>query len=799
MQRCICLHGHFYQPPRENPWLDVIERQDSAYPYHDWNERITAECYRPNTAARLINSEGKIIDIVNNYEYISFNFGPTLMNWLKRYEPDVYGAIIEADTKSIKTHHGHGNAIAQVYNHIIMPLATRRDKELQVKWGIDDFRSHFHRDPEGMWLAETAVDMETLEVLADYGIRFTILSPYQARRFRKLNGQWKSVDNAIDGRVPYLCRLPGGKSIVLFFYDGPIAQDVAFAGLLNSGEAFYNRLLSVAMADFPFGEAGGLILNVATDGETYGHHHKFAEMALAYTVRKISANKDVVLANYAEFLDLYGVDFEVGIKENTSWSCAHGVERWRSDCGCHIGGGPDWNQKWRAPLREAMDFLRQNTVEKFGQVANELGAEDGFSLEKSYSEVMLGEKRQRWAEKQFNRQMSDEELVRLFNGLEACKFSLFAFTSCGWFFDDISGIEGVQIMAYAARAIEFLQELGLDIEGQYLSILGKAKSNIPGFKDGAYVFTTLVKPQAAYVEDLAAHNVIYRHFIDELPTEYESYGSKVYVQEVFRDGLSDFSITAGRIRLVSLSTLEQKEFEFCSLHTGAYDVRCSLKPSEDGQCFDAFLEAAESAFKDHNLTELVRVMDNYFGHAYFSLEDVFLNERRKIIDFLVKDTVSQFDETFESLYEAYHMFFIGLRKLHYILPPGLSLVLQQVLNHKLRSLIAGPAITEEVYALILNILDDIELYGVSVEVGQIKGIIDARLRERAFELKNLLTYDSLSQTLRLLDVVSRIKIQVDIWHLQNIYFTISRNEYGRILPDIQPLWREIGEKIGVKI
>ncbi len=798
MQRCICLHGHFYQPPRENPWLDVVERQDSAYPYHDWNQRITAECYRPNTAARLMDSEGKIIDIMNNYEHISFNFGPTLMRWLKRHEQDVYEAIVQADTKSIKQHHGHGNAIAQVYNHIIMPLATRRDKELQIKWGIDDFRSHFHRDPEGMWLAETAVDIETLEVLADYGLKFTILSPYQAKRFRRLKGHWKDVDSAIDGRVPYLCRLPGGKSIVLFFYDGPIAQDVAFAGILNSGEAFFNRLASVASAEFPLGEVDALLLNVATDGETYGHHHKFAEMALAYTIKRIKES-DFKLLNYAEFLDLYGVDFEVDVKERTAWSCAHGVERWRSDCGCHIGGGPDWNQKWRTPLRDAMDFLREKTIEVFSNTAAEITDVDPFQLEKDYIDVMLFGNHEEWVQKELNKTLSNQELVRLFTGLEACKFSLFAFTSCGWFFDDISGLEATQILAYAARAIELLKDLGTDIEAEYLSILGRAKSNIPEFKDGAYVYTVMAKMREVSISDAAAHFVISRHFIPDLPVQQKAYSYYAQIKELFRDGLSDFSISSGQIFVKSLNTLKEESFEFCSLHTGAYDVRCSLKQGIDEQYFDVFLEAVEGAFKGHNVTELVRAMDNYFGHSYYTLESVFLQERRKIIDFLVKDTVSQFEETFESLYDAYHLFFVGLRKLHYILPPGLSLVLQEVLNGRLKALISDGDMDEENYTHIISVLDDIDMYGISVEVGQIKGLLDKGIRQKALAIQEQVSYESLSKMLRVLDVVSRIKIQVDIWLLQNIYFNITKRHSERIMPDIMPLWKELGEKIGVKL
>ena len=188
MEHYVCIHGHFYQPPRENPWLEEVELQDSAYPYHDWNERITEECYRPNMASRILGPDRKIIDIVNNYSKISFDFGPTLLSWLERHAPDVYQGVIDADKKSQERFSGHGAAIAQAYNHIIMPLANSRDKRTQIAWGIYDFEHRFGRKPEGMWLPETAVDLETLDILAEYGIKFTILSPHQAKRVRSIGG-----------------------------------------------------------------------------------------------------------------------------------------------------------------------------------------------------------------------------------------------------------------------------------------------------------------------------------------------------------------------------------------------------------------------------------------------------------------------------------------------------------------------------------------------------------------------------------------------------------------------------------
>ncbi|MGE5082529.1 MAG: DUF3536 domain-containing protein, partial [Acidobacteriota bacterium] len=351
----VCIHGHFYQPPRENPYLEAIELQDSAYPYHDWNERITAECYAPNAASRIVDAENRIVKLVNNYAHISFNFGPTLLSWMKELVPNVHAAIVEADEDSRQRFSGHGSAIAQGYNHMIFPLANRRDKVTQVKWGIADFESRFGRKPEGMWLPETAADTETLDVLAEHGILFTILAPRQAKRVRsKRSGRYHDVTGSrIDPAHPYVAKLPSKKRLSIFFYDGPISQAVAFEGLLSDGKRFADRLMSGFSATRQFPQ----LVHIATDGESYGHHHRFGEMALTYALEEIQNNDAAQLTNYGEYLEKYPNEDLVEIVENSSWSCVHGVERWRSDCGCNSGGHP-WNQQWRGPLRAALDWLR---------------------------------------------------------------------------------------------------------------------------------------------------------------------------------------------------------------------------------------------------------------------------------------------------------------------------------------------------------------------------------------------------------------------------------------------------------
>ena len=384
--RYVCVHGHFYQPPRENPSLEAIELQDSAYPYHDWNERITAECYAPNATSRVLDNEQRILQLVNNYGLMSFNFGPTLLSWLEAKAPRVYEALREADRLSAQKFGGHGSAVAQVYNHMILPLANRRDKATQVKWGIADFEHRFKRKPEGMWLAETAVDTETLEVLAENGILYTILAPRQARRVRRKGGRsWKDVTgDRIDPSRAYQVNLPSKKSISVFFYDGPISQGVAFEGLLNDGRRFADRLMS----GFSDARDWPQLSHIATDGESYGHHHRFGEMALTYALQHIDTGEQAELTNYGQFLERYPPDHFVEIVENSSWSCIHGVERWRSNCGCNSGGHGDWSQEWRGPLRAALDWLR-DALNPIFEERGKMLLKDPWAARDAYIRVIL--------------------------------------------------------------------------------------------------------------------------------------------------------------------------------------------------------------------------------------------------------------------------------------------------------------------------------------------------------------------------------------------------------------------------
>ena len=453
MERYICIHGHFYQPPRENAWLEDIEMQDSAYPYHDWNKRVAAECYAPNTASRILDSDSYITQIVNNYSKMSFDFGPTLLAWMEEKVPDIYQAVLEADRETQQTFSGHGSALAQAYNHMIMPLANRRDKYTQVRWGIRDFEHRFGRRPEGMWLPETAVDVETLDILAEQGIKFTILAPHQARRMRQIGTDaWNDVSSAaIDTTMVYKIKLPSGRELNIFFYDGSVARSVAFEDLLNSGDNFVHRLTDA----FSEKSAWPQLVHIATDGETYGHHHRFGDMALAFALYYIETNGLVQITNYGEYLEKHPPTHEVEVIENTSWSCPHGIERWRSDCGCNTGRNPKWNQAWRAPLREALDWLRDTLAPKYEVKAQEF-LRDPWAARDDYIEVILDrspETVQKSLDRHRTRELNESEMITVLKLLELQRHTMLMYTSCGWFFNELSGIETVQVIQYAGRAV----------------------------------------------------------------------------------------------------------------------------------------------------------------------------------------------------------------------------------------------------------------------------------------------------------------------------------------------------------
>ena len=474
----VCIHGHFYQPPREDPGTGEIIPQPSASPFPDWNHRITAECYRANVGAAVLGETGAVAERIRTYDYISFNYGPTLLRWMTRHAPDVVEALVAADAAS-QARLGHGNAVAQAYHHLILPLATDRDKQTEIRWGAADFAHRFGRPAEGMWLPETAVDTATLEVLAAEGIRFVILAPRQAAAVRGpgADAEWTDVhDRSLVPGRPYRIDLPSGASIAAFFYAPTPAEGVAFSGWLDNGEDMAHRLV-----DEP-----GPLVHYATDGESYGHHHRYGEMALAYCIRTLVKRDDVLLTNYAAELARGPVEWTARIVEESSWSCAHGVGRWSRNCGCTMDGNLAMQQEWRVHLRGALDWLR-DALSAFCEAEAERLDVDLWSLRDAYIFHLLGEESGTrhpqdplpadWA--------SDPAGRRLHDLLELQRHALMMFTSCGWFFDDPSRVEPVQILRYAQRAMVLHESLGgRSLEGAFMDRLAPIRSVDPEVRDG---------------------------------------------------------------------------------------------------------------------------------------------------------------------------------------------------------------------------------------------------------------------------------------------------------------------------
>ena len=774
--RCVAIHGHFYQPPRENPWLEAVEIQDPAFPYHDWNARVTAECYAPNTAARRTDPQGRILDIVNNLDRISFNVGPTLLAWLERARPDVYARILEADRTSVLVRGGHGNAIAQVYNHVIMPLASRRDKVTQVRWSLADFRHRFGREPEGMWLSETAVDRETLLVLAEHGVRFTILSPRQALRVRAASGgEWEGVGPRIDPSRPYRWDAGAGRSLALFFYDGPISHALAFEGLLGSGDALVARIRQ----GFDDRRTGAQLVHVATDGESYGHHHRFGEMALAAACHQLERDPEVTLTNYGAFLAAHAPTEEVDVAEASSWSCVHGVERWRSHCGCNTGR-PGWHQRWRAPLREALDWVRDEVDPLFQARGGRL-LDDPWAARDDYIDVVLDRSPSSVAaflDRHRRGPLTDSERGEAIELLELQRHRLLMYTSCGWFFDDISGIEAVQILKYAARVIQLARGLGAppDLEDGFLRRLGAAPSNVSELGAGDAVYRRYVQPAVVDLRRVIAHYAI--------AAPYEPYGGEtasVYTYGVsrlewHRESYGDTSLTVGRVRVTSEITTEADEAAVAVLHFGGHDFHCAMRDGPDPTAFAPIRDELFQHFTSHSLSEVVRALDRHFPGKAYDIRDLFLEERRRILAAVMEGVLRRHEETYRRLYEENRRLLQYLREADAPAPEALVLAARYVLRRAVARELEALAETGSIPARLGELLDEARSLGLNLALDRERaaGHLEQTLRGHMARLAETVTAERVDQALELLEVGRRLGCMPDLWAAQNRLFELWR-------------------------
>ena len=773
MERYICIHGHFYQPPRENPWLEEIEVQDSAYPFHDWNERVTAECYAPNAASRILDDQNRIVRIVNNYSKISFNMGPTLLAWMENKFPDIYQAILEADKESAARFSGHSSAMAQVYNHVIMPLANRRDKETQVIWGLSDFERRFGHRPEGMWLAETAVDLESLEIMAEQGIQFTILAPNQARRARAIGAkEWPEGNGGIDPSRAYLINLPSGRSISLFFYDGPISRAIAFEGLLSRGEHYVERL----MAGFSDERSWPQLVHVATDGESYGHHHRFGDMALAYALERIESEKLAVLTNYGEFLEIHPPTHEVEIYENSSWSCAHGVERWRCNCGCNTGGQPGWNQEWRAPLREALDWLRDRAAALYEERGRDL-FDDPWAARNAYISVVLDrspENVSAFFRKYGRREFNAQDRVHALKLLELQRNAMLMYTSCGWFFSELSGIETVQVIQYAGRALQLAQELfGDGLEEGFLSILERAKSNVSTHEDGRRIFEKFVRPAKVDLDKLCAHYAMSSLF-EAYPEEARIYCFRANLQRARAFETGHMKLAAGEAQIASLITEESERFTFCALHLGDHNLYGGVRVFDGPEPFESLTRDMAVAFSRADMAEVIRLLDREFGASTHSLRTLFRDEQRKVLDLVLQPLLAEAEASYRQLYEHHAPLIRFLDDINVPLPESLHTAAAVILNIDLRRALEDISDIGRVHTL----LDEAQLWNVQLDRAGLGYVLTTTIDREADEFVGR-PHDAelLAQFAAIVEMAREMPFEVNLWKAQNRYYEILQHVY----------------------
>lgn len=774
-ERYVCIHGHFYQPPRENPWLEAVEIQDSAHPYHDWNERVTAECYAPNTAARLLDGDQRIVDIVSNYARMSFNFGPTLLSWLESLAPDAYQAILEADRQSRDRFSGHGSAMAQAYNHVIMPLANSRDKKTQILWGVRDFERRFQRTPEGMWLPETAVDRETLDLLATAGIKFTILAPHQAGRIREIGTEaWQDVNGArIDPTRPYRCRLPSGREIVLFFYDGPISRAVAFERLLTRGEDFAGRLAG----GFSDDRAWPQLLHIATDGESYGHHHRFGDMALAFALHYIETEGLAKLTNYGEYLSLHPPAHEAEIIENSSWSCVHGVERWRSNCGCNSGGRPGWNQEWRAPLRHALDRLRDDLAVRYEGRCREY-LKDPWLARDDYIAVVLDrspETLYRFFEQHATRALGEEGTRAALKLLELQRHALLMYTSCGWFFDELSGIETVQVLQYAARAIQLWEELsGEDLEPAFLGLLKTARSNVPGYADGAAVYEKLVGPAKVDIKKTAVHYAVSSLF--------EDYGDSatIYCYDVLREDYQRLDagkmrLALGRATVVSGITRDSERLSFAAIHLGDHSLNCGVRAFQGDEAYRAMKQEIAAAFETGEFADIVRLLDKHFGMNNYSIRDLFRDEQRKVLTQLITTTLRDYENSYRRIYDESRVLMGYLQETGAPLPRGFLAAAEFTLNADLLKVFSEDAADVE---LLRTKIGELKRWAVSVDPVNTEYAVRRGLERKMSRFTGKPADEALLHELaETIMLIRSVPVDVVYWQMQNAYLRLAKSVF----------------------
>ncbi|MDX2241050.1 MAG: DUF3536 domain-containing protein [Leptolyngbyaceae cyanobacterium bins.302] len=801
----VVVHGHFYQPPRENPYLDAIERQPSAHPYHDWNERIHHECYRPNAFARIMNDRDEVIGIVNNYEYLSFNFGATLLSWLERHDVEVYQRILEADRRSCARLNGHGNAIAQVYNHIIMPLANDRDKLTQIRWGKADFRSRFGRDPEGMWLAETAVDYPTLEALVAEGIKFIVLAPSQAQRCRPLptadhpDPEWQEVGGSqIDPTRPYRCYLNSNPQLLspnpqplpyidIFFYDGPISRDMGFDSALANAHNFAGRIGQAVRGD----HRNAQLISVATDGETFGHHKGGTEKCLAYTFVSEFPGRGWTVTNYAHYLSIDPPTWEVELKPVTAWSCSHGVDRWQDDCGC--GGGGVWHQQWRRPLRDALNWLRDQLAIVYEDAASKL-FRDPWKVRDEYIQVIRDRsvnQVSQFLEQHQEHILNVPERVDALRLLEMQRHALLMFTSCGWFFEEVSRPEGVQILRYAARALELAGDVtGVRLEEAFIQRLAAIPSNVELFGTGTEVYRQLVHSAQISLEQVAAHYAISSLFTSHA-REQRVYCYTAHQSDYQLQRIGSMTLAIGRLQLISEMTRETADQVFAVLHLGGWDFHCCIQPFSGRRDYSEMKDDLFAALKQASSAHIILAMNRRFGDQSFNLQSLFAEERHRIMRLLTQGTLNRLAQLYTQVYRDNYGVLMAFQRDDLDVPQEMQVAAEVALRH--RVLLSLRSLEQESSDLSITTthagFDHLaELDAIATEAQHMRCEVDLpeakqtlerlilqALRHLLFEFDPATIAADVSRVERLVELGQQMHLNLSLAKAQELYFSSLNN------------------------
>jgi len=770
----VVIHGHFYQPPRENPWLNIIEKQESAAPDHDWNERIYNQCYRPNATSRILDSKGMIVDIHNNYKYMSYNFGPTLFSWLEQNHPKIAHEIIAADADS-KQRLNHGNALAQVYNHIIMPLASRRDQLTQIRWAKTFFEKRFRRPCEGMWLAETAINMETVTCLIEENIKFVILSPTQAHSIRLIDNKenWSSVsDGRIDTRITYRF-FPRSKDgtklngyLDIFFFDEGLSREVSFGGLLNNASTLGSRINN-CFDD----SAEDQIVVIATDGETFGHHKPFGDMCLAYFFNNTAKEMDIVPVNFAFFLEKNPPKHEVMLKnefgEGTAWSCQHGVGRWSRDCGCNAGGPPTWNQAWRAPLRTAFDIL-QKSIDSVYECDVKECVPDPWALRDKYLDIAdypMAPFKKALIELGASENITANQMLTIRRLLEAQKFMLFAYTSCGWFFSELSGIETVQNIASAGRALTLAlsgEEYDKTLHS-FLENLHVAKSNVAE-KDGSLIFSSLVQPYFNHLSILC-----FTALVEKILTSkngdihhFEYYGYKIDISLAQSSLCSNKSL----FELHKIAIKNEKTGE-----TGCFLV-LNEKDTVEFQSWclpeTKFLQTASALFD----------IDTFKNNLYtipLSLSAVFNETKEKISTYYINIISEDTQNKYASWMDNNRGFLDSLTRLDMPLPSFIKAPVAYVLTHQWKNTVNAIEIygqEEAVFAKLLDLWHISKKYSVEIDFAESAHLLLDLLLSELKIFSETLSIVSSDRMRFLLNIIDRFSIPFSKNKIEDSFFVI---------------------------